>query len=193
VCAVAKPTRVPEAQEPSASGLDFQTYRNRVEPIFLKKRGKHARCYSCHSHSESLFDEADHRLFIGTREPGKLIVRDSDSGEVVANLAGVSLVDDVGYSRKQKRIYYAGSEFLDVYQQRDPDHYEQVGHVPTSFRAHTAIFSDELNRYYLGVPRPEGKGAEIRIYSVKPWVADTAKESANLPVVGARIREWIGW
>jgi DNA-binding beta-propeller fold protein YncE len=114
------------------------------------------------------FDEVDHRLFIGTREPGKLIVLDSDSGKVVASLAGVSAVDDVGYSSKQKRIYYAGSEFLDVYQQRDPEYYDQVGHIPTSFRAHTGIFSEELKRYFLGVPGHEGKGAEIRIYSPTP-------------------------
>jgi DNA-binding beta-propeller fold protein YncE len=114
------------------------------------------------------FDEANHRLFIGTREPGKLIVLDSDSGKVVTSLPGVSAVDDVGYSSKQKRIYYAGSEFLDVYQQRDPDHYNQIGHIPTSFRAHTGVFSEELNRYYLGIPGHEGKGAEIRIYNAKP-------------------------
>lgn len=28
--------------------LDFETYRTKVEPIFLKKRPGHARCYVCH-------------------------------------------------------------------------------------------------------------------------------------------------
>lgn len=110
------------------------------------------------------FDEANHRLFIGTREPGKLLVLNSDSGKIVASLPGVSAVDDVSYSSKQKRIYYSGSEFLDVYQQRDADKYEQIGHIPTSFRAHTGIFSEDLDRYYLAIPAHEGKGAEIRIY-----------------------------
>src|SRR4029079_9447970 len=35
-------------------GLDFQTYRTQVEPIFLKKRGDHARCYACHSQGTPL-------------------------------------------------------------------------------------------------------------------------------------------
>ncbi len=113
-------------------------------------------------------DEADHRLFIGTREPGKLLVLDSDSGKIIASLPGVSAVDDVAYSTKQKRIFYAGSEFLDVYQQKDADHYEQIGHIATSFRAHTGTYSEELNRYYLAVPAHEGKVAEIRIYASKP-------------------------
>lgn len=113
------------------------------------------------------FDEAHHRLFIGTREPAKLLVLNSDTGKIVASLPAVAAVDDLGFSSKQNRLYYSGSEFLDVFQQNDPDHYEQVGHIATSFRAHTGVFSEELNRYYLGIPKHEGKGAEIRIYGVK--------------------------
>src|SRR4030088_3305499 len=29
--------------------LDFQTYRTRIEPIFLKQRQDGVRCYDCHS------------------------------------------------------------------------------------------------------------------------------------------------
>ena len=29
-------------------GLDFQTYRTQIEPIFMKNRADHARCYACH-------------------------------------------------------------------------------------------------------------------------------------------------
>ena len=32
------------------------------------------------------FDEGSHRLFVGTRDPGKLIVLDSDSGKVLASM-----------------------------------------------------------------------------------------------------------
>jgi hypothetical protein len=35
-------------------GLDFQAYRTNVEPIFLAKRGEHARCYACHSQGTPL-------------------------------------------------------------------------------------------------------------------------------------------
>jgi hypothetical protein len=35
-------------------GLDFQTYRTQIEPIFLKKRGEHARCYACHAQGTPL-------------------------------------------------------------------------------------------------------------------------------------------
>lgn len=55
VCTVAKPTRVPAVQEASAGKLDYQYYKTKVEPIFLKKRGEHARCYACHSQNGSFF------------------------------------------------------------------------------------------------------------------------------------------
>jgi hypothetical protein len=32
-----------------AQGLDFQVFRDTVQPIFLNKRPGHARCYVCHS------------------------------------------------------------------------------------------------------------------------------------------------
>jgi YVTN family beta-propeller protein len=44
----------PALQDPSASSqprssLDFETYRSRIEPIFVKKREGNTRCYDCHS------------------------------------------------------------------------------------------------------------------------------------------------
>lgn len=38
-----------------AQSLDFETYRAKVEPIFLKKRPGHARCVVCHEANNSGF------------------------------------------------------------------------------------------------------------------------------------------
>ncbi len=114
------------------------------------------------------FDEGGHRLFIGTRDPGRLVVLNSDSGKVVASLPGAAMVDDMAYEAGRKRIYFAGTLFVDVFQQRDADHYERIAHIPTSFRAKTAVLVPELNRYYLGVPHHESQGAELRVYNVLP-------------------------
>ena len=114
------------------------------------------------------FDEETHRLFIGTRDPGKLIVLDSDSGKVVSSMPAAAMVDDMAYDPQRKRLFFAGTLFIDVFQQSDPDHYVQIGHVPTSFRAKTAILVPELNHFYLGVPHHEKQTAEIRVYNVLP-------------------------
>jgi hypothetical protein len=113
-------------------------------------------------------DEANHRLFISTRKPPKLIVLDSDTGKLVSSLPCVGLVDDMAYDAKQKRIYFAGDGFVDVFEQKDADHYALLAEVPGSFRAKTAILVPELNRYYLAVPRHGDKDAEVRVYEVQP-------------------------
>ena len=43
----------PAAQpaSPSAQSLDYEFYKTRVEPILIKKRLGHARCYACHSYA----------------------------------------------------------------------------------------------------------------------------------------------
>ncbi|MEO5925167.1 MAG: hypothetical protein ABIR70_15205 [Bryobacteraceae bacterium] len=38
-----------------AQTLDFETYRTKVEPIFLKKRPTHARCIVCHEGNRTAF------------------------------------------------------------------------------------------------------------------------------------------
>jgi hypothetical protein len=43
------------AGHPQTQSLDFEYYRTRVEPIFLKKRPGHARCVVCHAGSKNAF------------------------------------------------------------------------------------------------------------------------------------------
>src|ERR1700680_2274120 len=110
------------------------------------------------------FDAANHRLYIGARQPAKLYVMDSDSGKVVTSVAAPAMVDDACFSAAQKRIYFAGTEFTDVFEIKDADHLERIGHIPTSFRAKTAILVPELNRFYVAVPHHGAKAAAIRVY-----------------------------
>jgi DNA-binding beta-propeller fold protein YncE len=113
-------------------------------------------------------DEANHRLFVTTRKPGKLIVLDSENGKVIADLPAVGFVDDMSYDAKLKRVYLAGDQFLDVFEQKDADHYALLARVPGGFRAKTATLVPELNRYYVAVPHHEKNEAEVRVYDVQP-------------------------
>jgi YVTN family beta-propeller protein len=49
--ALANAGPTPRAQQAAdrSAALDFETYRSRIEPIFLKQREGGARCYDCHS------------------------------------------------------------------------------------------------------------------------------------------------
>jgi DNA-binding beta-propeller fold protein YncE len=112
------------------------------------------------------FDEGDHRLFVTTRTPGKLIVLDTDSGKVVTSLPCVSDNDDMAYDSANRRIYISGSGFVDVYQQKDADHYDQIAHLATAFKARTSILVPELKKYYLAVPHRGTTEAAVRVYDV---------------------------
>ena len=113
-------------------------------------------------------DEANHRLFVATRNPGKLIVLDSNSGKVITSMPAVGMVDDMSYDPQRKRLYLAGDQFVDVFEQKDADHYALLAKVPGSFRAKTAILVPELNRYYLAVPHHAEQQAEVRVYDIQP-------------------------
>ncbi len=114
------------------------------------------------------FDEADHRLFVTAREPGKLVVLNSDNGRVVAEFPSVGLVDDIAYDSKQKRLYLPGDGFIDVFSQKDPDHYVLLTKMHGSFRAKTGLLVPEWNRFFLAVPRHGKQTAEVRVYEPQP-------------------------
>src|SRR5262245_28262475 len=92
-------------------------------------------------------DDAHHRLFVGFRKPPRLLVFDTESGNVVANLESPADADDIFYDSKARRIYVSGGEgSIGVFQQKDADHYESMTKIPTAAGARTALFAPELNR-----------------------------------------------
>jgi DNA-binding beta-propeller fold protein YncE len=63
---------------------------------------------SSQRNGDGAFDEKNHRLFIGTRTPPKMIVMDSNTGKEVAALPTVEGMDGVYFNAAQKRIYVSG-------------------------------------------------------------------------------------
>jgi hypothetical protein len=113
-------------------------------------------------------DETHHRLFVGFRKPAKLIVFDTDSGKVVANMDSAGDADDVFYDNSHQRIYISGGEgFLSIFQQDDADHYRAMTKIPTAMSARTSLFVPELSRLYLAVPRRGIQRAEVRVYETQ--------------------------
>jgi len=113
-------------------------------------------------------DEADHRLFVGLRRPAQLRVFDTESGKVVASLDCAGDADDLFYDRERKQIYLSGGEgFVDVFAQRDADHYALRTRLPTAVGARASLLVPPMRRLYLAVPRRGAQGAEIRAYAVQ--------------------------
>jgi DNA-binding beta-propeller fold protein YncE len=118
---------------------------------------------------DGAFDEANHRLLIGTRTSPSMIVMDSTSGKEVANLPTVEGMDGVYFDAGHKRVYVSGGRdndvgYVFVYQQLDADHYEQIGKIPTRSGAGTSLWSPELNRYFVAAPANDKEQAAILVF-----------------------------
>jgi DNA-binding beta-propeller fold protein YncE len=112
-------------------------------------------------------NEADSRLFVVCRRPAVLLVLDTKSGAVIAQLPTVGDSDDVFYDSKRKRIYASGGEgAIFVYQQQDPDRYSKVAQIDTVKGARTSLFVPELDRLFLAIRREGQNAAAIRVYEV---------------------------
>jgi YVTN family beta-propeller protein len=113
-------------------------------------------------------DEGNHRLFVGFRDPAKVIVYDTESGREVASFNTAKDVDDIFYDAANKQIYISGGEgAIDIFKQRDADHYDLVNRIQSIQGARTSLFVPELNELYLAVPQHRGQEAQIQVYEVR--------------------------
>jgi DNA-binding beta-propeller fold protein YncE len=150
------------------------TGANHLGVVDLKKREQSTAWATGVSGNVALaLDESDRRLFDGVREPATLIVLDTQSGKQVSQAEGVSGIDDLWYDAAHKRVYASGGRgfdvgFVYVYQQKDADHYEIIGKVPTAPGAGTSFWSAELNRVYVAAPSNDKEEAAILVFEPQP-------------------------
>lgn len=109
-------------------------------------------------------DEANHRAFVCSRIPARLLVYDTTSGMQLAKLDLHGDCDDVFYDPARHEVYaICGEGFIDVFAQLDADHYTLKDVVVTVATARTGVFDGQ--QIYLAVPRHGAMPAEIRVYS----------------------------
>src|SRR6266480_4647341 len=113
-------------------------------------------------------DEANHRLFVGCRLPSKLVVLNTDSGDVVAKIDVSGDCDDLFYDTKRHRVYaICGAGKIDIIDQTDPNTYAASGRVNTAYGARTGLFVPERDTLFVAVPHRGAQQAEIRAYQVE--------------------------
>ena len=152
----------------------FDNVAAKIQVIDTKKRAMvSAWQVSSQRPGDGAFDEANHRLLIGTRTPPTMTVMDSDTGKEVMSLPTVDGMDGVYYDGIHKRVYVSGGRDTDVgyvfvYQQQDADHYTQIGKIPTRSFAGTAFWCPELNRYYVAAAANDKEEAAILVFEPQP-------------------------
>src|SRR5438552_10193127 len=113
-------------------------------------------------------DEANHRLFVGCRIPPKLVVLNTETGEVVAKIDISGDPDDVFYDNKRRRIYaICGAGKIDIIEQTDPNTYAASSRVDTADGARTGLFVSERDTLFVAVPHRGSQPAEVRAYHIE--------------------------
>jgi DNA-binding beta-propeller fold protein YncE len=114
-------------------------------------------------------DEADHRLFVHARDPGKVLVIDSDTGKLITSLPCQGDYDDAIWDSGTRRLYLIGTPFLKVWQKSyEGDRYDILGQVPTAFHSITGFLVPSLNRLYIAVNHHGSTDAVVQAYDVVP-------------------------
>ena len=121
----------------------------------------------CKVNASVAIDEKNHRLFAACRD-GNLNVLDSDTGKVLQNLPIGTGVDDMVFDPATQRVYVAAGEgFVNIYNEVDPDHYKEIGKIPTGPLGKTGLLVPALKEYFVAVPPHGSTCAEVLVFAVQ--------------------------
>ncbi|MHB8529838.1 MAG: YncE family protein [Caulobacteraceae bacterium] len=113
------------------------------------------------------YDEKNHRLFVATRTPGKLIVLNADTGATVASFDGPAWPDQALWDAANRRVYVSGSDStIGVWEEDDADHFRQLPSVKSWPRAKTSVLSP--GRLWVAVSPGEGRPPAVVWYTITP-------------------------
>jgi hypothetical protein len=114
-------------------------------------------------------DDANHRLFVGSRKPPAVVVFDTGTGKVVTSVPCVGDADDMFYDRARRRLYVTGEEgFVSLIRQASPDRYEPIAKIPTAPGARNSVFVPEWNQLFVAVPGKGEQKAAVLVFHVEP-------------------------
>jgi DNA-binding beta-propeller fold protein YncE len=114
-------------------------------------------------------DEPDHRLFVHARDPGTVLVIDTETGKLVTSLPCQGDYDDAIYDSGTLRLYLIGTPFLKVWQKdEEGDRYDILGQVPTAFHSITGFLVPSVNRLFIAVNHHGTTDAVVQSYEIVP-------------------------
>ena len=115
------------------------------------------------------FDPDQHRLYVVCRDPGTVVVMNSDTGAIVATQPAPLRSDELQYDREKHRLYVPGGEgYMGIYDTVDADHLKLVEKVSTAPGAKTGLLVTSLHRLFLAVSPGESKAtAKVLTYEVE--------------------------
>jgi DNA-binding beta-propeller fold protein YncE len=113
-------------------------------------------------------DPQQHRLYVVCRDPGKVVVLDSNDGHLIGSETAPLRADDEMYDAAAHRLYVPGGEgWLGNYDTSDPNHLKLIQRVKTAPGAKTGLLLPDDHRLFLAASPGETKAlAKILVYDV---------------------------
>jgi DNA-binding beta-propeller fold protein YncE len=142
--------------------------KNQVSVVNLEKKAVEQTWSSPELHVDSAmaYDPIHKRIFVGDRNPGKLVVLNAVNGHVIETLDIGNVSDDMTYDATHHRIYVSSADGVDVVAQDSPDHYRVVQHVDT-FGGKTSIYVPSVGRFFVVHTRGDlAKEAGLQVFRV---------------------------
>jgi DNA-binding beta-propeller fold protein YncE len=102
------------------------------------------------------------------RSPARLVLLDTTTGAVTANLAICGDADDVFFDARRRRLYVScGEGMVDVLQGDAAASYHSLARIPTRPGARTSLFVPELDRLFVAA-RASLSGTDAAILVFRP-------------------------
>lgn len=120
--------------------------------------------------------EQQHRLFVGYRQPARLLAFDTQSGKRIAETPMSGDVDDLFFDATANCILAScGEGFIDVFRFEPPSTLTHTHQLTTAAGARTGFFSATLQSFCVAVPHRDTQGAEIRVFGLtKPFAVHSS-------------------
>jgi hypothetical protein len=113
-------------------------------------------------------DDSGRRLAIVFWHPAKLILLDTKTGAVRAELRACGDADDAYFDGRRHRLYVScGTGAVDVFQ-RDATGWRRLAVIKTAPGARTSLFVPALDRLYVAAPARFGAPARILVFRPLP-------------------------
>jgi hypothetical protein len=112
-------------------------------------------------------DEENHRLFIGTRQPARILVLDITSGNPITQFTIAGDTDDLFYDAPRRQLYVScGEGVLTVFREEEQNQFKELSQIPTMRGARTSLMDPQGQRLFLAVPRSSENSAAICVYRI---------------------------